>query len=72
MSSDDLGFIKELTKWLEANTSRRERLLGTGIIKETTLEQILGGRYNPSEKLRTNVRAQMVVIDSEGQRIATG
>jgi hypothetical protein len=72
MSSDDAQFIEELNSWLRTGASRRGRLLDTGIIKETTLDQILGGRYNPSEKLRTNLRAQMLVIDSGGQKAATG
>jgi hypothetical protein len=72
MSSDDAQFIAELAAWLRTSAARRESLLATKVIAETTLDQILGGRYNPSEKLRTNLRAQMVVIDTEGQRVATG
>lgn len=66
MSSDDVEFIRELSAWLGGSPSRRGLLLDSKVIKETTLDQILGGRYNPSEKLRVNLRAQMVVINSTG------
>lgn len=72
MSNEDAAFIKELSAWL-ADESRKRRLLDTKIVKEGTLDQILNGRYNPSDKLRTNLRAQMVVIDSShGQKAVAG
>ena len=69
MSSDDQKFIEELTAWLgpegESQEARKQLLARDRVVSVTTLTQILKGRYNASEKLRTNLRNQMAVIDSE-------
>jgi hypothetical protein len=68
MSSDDQQFIEELTAWLgpegETREARKQLLARDRVVSVNTLTQILKGRYNASEKLRTNLRNQMAVLDT--------
>lgn len=68
MSSGDEQFIKELNEWLGTEPAVREsrikELSDTKVVSKTTLKQMLKGRYNASETLQINIRAQMTLLGS--------
>lgn len=64
-----MQFIEELTAWLgseeAAREARKAMLARTGVVSLNTLTSMVNGRYNASPKLRTNIRAQMTLLDQE-------